>query len=124
MCDIYFVADGFCKNLICPAHASCNLGPAWASNIRALNTLHGGEIYVYSCLCELFDLSSKARSLRGRNEGAECRCIEASSAGQTSWNKRKRQGKEASCENDSCRAPRSVSGRGHGQNSTKAKESC
>jgi hypothetical protein len=113
----------FCKNLICPVQASHDLGPAWASNIRALNTLRDGEIYIYSYLCELFDLSSKAGSLRGGNEGIERRGIEASSSGWASWNKRKRQGMGASCRNDSCRAPHSVRGRVCVQNFVKAKVS-
>jgi hypothetical protein len=109
--------------LIWPEQASRNLGPAWTLNIRALNTLRGGEIYVYSCLYELFDLSLKPSSLSGGNEGVERCGIEALSAGRASWNKMKRQGKGASRRNNSHRAPCSVRGRGHEQNSTKAKAS-
>jgi hypothetical protein len=70
-----------------------DLGPTWASNVRALNTLGSVKIYMYSYLYELFDLSSKAGSLRGRNEGIERRGVEASSASQAPWNKKKREGK-------------------------------
>jgi hypothetical protein len=69
------------------------LGPAWTLNIRALNTLRGGEIYVYSCLYELFDLSLKASSLSGGNEGVERCGIEALSAGRASWNRMKSKGR-------------------------------
>jgi hypothetical protein len=65
VCDYYFIEDDFCKNLICPRPASHNLGPSWASNVIALKTLHSAKIYIYSCLCEFFDLSSKAGSLWG-----------------------------------------------------------
>jgi hypothetical protein len=64
VCDVYFVRDNFYKNVIFPSW-SHDLGPAWALNVKVLNTLHGVKIYIYSCLCELFDLSSKAGSLWG-----------------------------------------------------------
>jgi hypothetical protein len=60
--------------------ASHDYGPTWASNVRAVNTLHGVKIYIYSCLCKLFDPSSKVGSLRGGNGGIECHLVEASSA--------------------------------------------
>jgi hypothetical protein len=96
---------------------------AWALNIRALKSLCGGKSYVHSCLCELFDVSLKAGSLRGGNEGIEHHGIEASSVGRASSNKRKRQGKGALHRNESHLAPLSVRGRGRRQNSVKAKAS-
>jgi hypothetical protein len=62
-------------------------------NVKTLSTLSGVKIYIYSCLCELFDLSSKAGSLRGRNEGIEHRGAEASSNGWTSQNSGKGKGR-------------------------------
>jgi hypothetical protein len=71
----------------------------------------------------LFFFSSKAGSARGGNEGIEHRSIEVSSAGQASSIERKRQGKGAVWRNDSHQGPSSIRGRGrgHGQNSVKAK---
>jgi hypothetical protein len=85
-----------------------------------LYALRSVKIYIYSCLCELFDLSSKAGSLRGGNEGIEHRDVKASSAGLTLQNKRNRQGKGTSHKNDSRCAPHSIRGRGRERNPVKA----
>jgi hypothetical protein len=67
---VYFVGHDFSKKLDSPnAGFSHDLEPAWASTVRGLNSLCSFKFYIYSCLCELFDLSSKAGSLWGGNEG-------------------------------------------------------
>jgi hypothetical protein len=60
--------------------------------------------------------------LWGRNEGIERRDVKALSAGRASQNKRKRQGKGASHQNDSRRAPHSVRGGERRQSSVKDKD--
>jgi hypothetical protein len=86
-----------------------------------VNTLRGIKIFVYSCLYELFDLSSKAESRRGRAEEVVHYGVAASSAGWMPQNKRKRQGIGAPHKSDCHRASCSVRCRGNGQGSMKAK---
>jgi hypothetical protein len=71
VCKVSILLDMiFLKKLDSPnAGFSHDLEPAWASTVRGLNSLCSFKFYIYSCLCELFDLSSKAGSLWGGNEG-------------------------------------------------------
>jgi hypothetical protein len=59
----------FVKTLIRLPRASHDLEPTRALDILDVNSLCGVKIYVYSCLYELFDVSSKASSLRVEVKG-------------------------------------------------------
>jgi hypothetical protein len=71
VCKVSILLDMiFLKNLIRPTrafHMIWNLHGL--QTVRSLNSLCSFKFYIYSCLCELFDLSSKAGSLWGGNEG-------------------------------------------------------